>query len=264
MSPTLQKLLIPIAIVIAGLLVAGSIIFVELHQSGTAAASGQTQTKPIPLVSKDDHIQGNPNAKVVIVEYSDPECPFCKQFNTTLEQIMAKYGSTGDVAWVYRHFPIPQLHPKAPKEAEALECVNELGGADKFWQYEKLIYQTTNSNNSLDDGVYNTPEPVPTDANGTPYYTEKKPASATDAGELSAMAVQVGVDKTAFEQCLASGKYAGLVSQEANDAMAAGGNGTPFSVILIGKQQIPIEGAQPLSTIEGLIDQVLNGTSTGQ
>src|SRR5574343_1436136 len=86
----------------------------------------------------------------MFVEYSDTECPFCKQFHSTLRQMMDEYGKDGKVAWVYRHFPIDGLHPKARKEAEATECANELGGPSKFWEYTNMIYERTPGNDGLD------------------------------------------------------------------------------------------------------------------
>lgn len=257
---TLEKLSVPIAIIIAGALIAGAFYY----SSGKTPV--QTGTNPTPLpgasmkpVSASDHIIGNPNADLIVVEYSDLECPFCKSFNTTMNQIMSDYGSSGKVAWVFRQFPIVELHPKAEKEAEATECVNELGGTAKFWQYVNLVYTTTNSNNSLDDGVYNTPKTPPTDSNGNPYYTQKTPRSKTDAGQLSDMAKQVGVDVTAFENCLASGKYASAVQASYNDGVAAGVQGTPMSFIIAKDgTKTPIQGAQPYANLKATIDALLS------
>ena len=256
----MQKLLLPLSVVIAGALIAGTILFVNVGHPASApttTAAAAASAKPIRGVQPDDHIRGNANAQVVIVEYSDPECPFCKQFQTTLQQIMANFGANGKVAWVYRHFPIPQLHPKGPKEAEALECAAAQGGNDMFWKYTDAIYAKTSSNNSLDDGIYNTPATPPTDANGTPYYTQKKPRTATDAGALSDIAVSLGLDKAKFEDCLAKGTYANRVSTDEAEAIANNGQGTPHSVVLVGNQQIPVEGAQPYEVLKGLIDSIL-------
>ena len=100
-------------------------------------------------VSSDDHILGNVNAKIIIVEYSDLECPFCKMFHNTMHQVVEK--NNGDVAWIYRHYPIPQLHPKAFHEAEATECAWEQGGNSVFWKYTDKIFEITPSNNGLDE-----------------------------------------------------------------------------------------------------------------
>src|SRR3989344_7093206 len=125
-----EKLSVPIAIVVAGALIALSLYYSNPKNSAPIVNNGGTVIAGVDMraVSAEDHILGNPNADVIIVEYSDTECPFCKSFHTTLKRVMSEYGNSGKVAWVYRHFPIDQLHSKARKEAEAMECANELGG----------------------------------------------------------------------------------------------------------------------------------------
>lgn len=252
---TLQKLAVPIAIVIAGAMIAVSLFFVN---SRPAAGTQQpTVAQEIRGVQDNDHILGSPNAKIVIVEYSDTECPFCKVFHNTMQQIIQEYGPSGDVAWVYRHFPIPSLHPKAAKQAEALECAAEQGGNEMFWKYTNKVYEITNSNNSLDSGVYNSPETPPNGPDGKPYYTQKTPRSDQDAGQLSDIARDLGIDVARFEECLKSGKYASRINEDTNEVVAAGGGGTPHSIMIVDGEQIPIEGAQPIETLKGLIDSLL-------
>ena len=77
-------------------------------------------------VSARDHLRGAREAPVKLIEFGDTECPLCKRFHPTLKRIVDEY--PGKVAWVFRHFPIVEIHPKAPKEAEATECAAELGG----------------------------------------------------------------------------------------------------------------------------------------
>ncbi|MCI0542492.1 thioredoxin domain-containing protein [bacterium] len=101
-------------------------------------------------VNPGEHILGNPNAEIFIIEYSDLECPFCKRFHETMKQAMEQYGKDGQVAWVYRHFPLDAIHNKARKEAEATECAGELGGNDMFWKYTNKLMEITPSNNQLD------------------------------------------------------------------------------------------------------------------
>jgi len=91
-------------------------------------------------VSADDHILGDINSEIIVVEYSDLDCPFCKVFHPTMHQVVEK--SEGKVAWVYRHYPIPQLHPNAPKKAEETECAWELGGNDAFWKYADKVFES--------------------------------------------------------------------------------------------------------------------------
>ena len=131
-----------------------------------------------------------------------------------MQRVLAEYGDK--VAWVYRHFPIDELHPKARKEAEASECANELGGNDKFWAYIDRLFAITPSNNRL--------EPT----------------------ELPKIAEYVGLDKTPFESCLASGKYAEKISNDLKDAGSAGARGTPYSLVVAenGKKFV-IPGALP-------------------
>lgn len=229
----IEKLSVPIAIIVAGGLIAGALYYSNIKSAKEVAKikvtqpSGETAVN-MRAVSSSDHILGNPNADVVIVEYSDLECPFCKSFHLVLQRVMTEYGKDGKVAWVYRHFPIDQLHSKARKEAEATECANELGGPEKFWAYTNMIFQTTNSNNSLD-----------------PF-------------ELPKIAQAVGLDVKAFNTCLSSGKYATKIEADYQDAIKAGGRGTPNS-ILISKDgtKTTVQGAQPYESLKAIIDALL-------
>lgn len=241
----MQKLAIPISIVIAGALIAGAVYFA---MSGNAAGNQagtlpqETVVEPVRTVQADDHILGNPNAEIVIIEYSDTECPYCKQFHGTLQRIIDEYGSSGDVAWVYRHFPLASLHPKAPKEAEALECAAELGGEETFWSYTNRLYEITPANNGLDIGDYNNPDAV----------------TGTDAGQLTDIAVEVGLEAADFESCVASGRHKERIDRDLEEVFAAGGRGTPHNIILIDGEQIPLEGAQQYEVMSGLIETILS------
>lgn len=228
----------PIAVVIAGALIAGAVIY-SGGKAPTAGTANQPQQpvaqqtgdleKMTPISSRD-HIRGNPDAPVKIVEYSDTECPFCKRFHTTMKEVMDEYGKDGKVAWVYRHFPLDQLHSKARKEAVALECANEQGGNDKFWSYADRLYEVTPANNGL------------------------------DPAELPKIAQYVGLDTTKFNTCLGSTKYDKHVEDEVQNATATGGNGTPWSIV-VGKngKKYPLSGAQPLPAVKQLIDLALQG-----
>ena len=105
-------------------------------------ASGKTANTTtltnFPAVTDADHIRGDNNAKITIVEYSDYDCPFCHRFHATMQQVMDEY--QGQVRWVYRDFPLPQLHPNAPKLAEAAECVASQGGEDAFWSFADAYF----------------------------------------------------------------------------------------------------------------------------
>ena len=226
-SPQPNTLTVPLAIVVAGLLIAGAIFLSKggnetpqterADKNALAANTTQEQTAALTIrpVTGDDHIRGNPNADIVIVEYSDTECPFCKRFHTTMQQIVAEYGKSGKVAWVYRHFPIVNLHPKAPKEAEATECAAELGGSAKFWEYIDRLFELTPANNGL------------------------------DVSELPKIAVDVKLPRSQFESCLQSGKYANRVQSDYQDGVTSGANGTPYNVLIL-KRAPSVLTKQPL------------------
>lgn len=201
-----NRQLVPLAIVIAGALVAGAIYFGGTKAPSPAGnpANGAPNTSPIGVVADvlpSEHILGNPNAKVMIVTYTDFECPFCKSFHATMHQILSTYASD-QVALVYRHFPIVQLHSKAPKEAEASECVTEQGGNSAFWKFADNIFATTGSNDTLD--------PV----------------------QLPTIAQSAGVDVQKFNTCLSSGKYTKSIADAVAAAAKAGAQGTPYSVVI--------------------------------
>ena len=280
----MQKFLIPLSIVIAGACIAGAIYFTQSPQGGFTYSSNYT---PIRTVQDNDHIVGNKDADVIVFEYTDPECPYCKVFHQTMQEIMNTAQEQGDsVAWVYRHFPIPQLHPKAPSEALALECAAAQGGNDMFWQYTNAVYETTNSNNSLDIGVYNTPEEIPTGQDGKPWYTETAPTSKTDAGQLSDIASSLGLDVAQFEQCMVDAAQMDQIQADASEAVAAGAQGTPFNVImakkdlsskaktaiaslpsnagisLLDKKTVAVPGAYPKAVVQQVIDVMLGKTDT--
>lgn len=238
-----QALSVPLAIVIAGGLIAGAVFFglkdntvsaptavVPQAQQAVEQDAGEA-LENMKLVTSDDHIRGNPDAPIKIVEYSDTECPFCKRFHETMKQVMDEYGDTGKVAWVYRHFPLDQLHSKARKEAEALECAGAQGGNDAFWKYADRVYEITPSNDRL------------------------------DPAELPKIAQYIGIDVPKFNECLSSGTYSEHVANDLEDAVATGGRGTPWSIFVAPDgTKFPINGAQPYEAVKQLIENALKSS----
>lgn len=183
-------------------------------------------------VDAQDHVRGSPTAAVKVVEYSDFECPFCKSFHPTLKQVMDEYGKDGQVAWVYRHFPLDSLHSKARKEAQASECAGEIGGNDAFWAFANRLFEITPSNDRLDLSL------------------------------LPKVAEEVGLDPAKFEDCLKGdargGKYADHIEADVQNATAAGGTGTPYTVVIAANgKTFPINGAQPYRVVKQIIDLAL-------
>lgn len=228
-----NNLALPIAIVIAGALIAGAMIYNgdrnTVANAGSESGQKGSLDQMIP-VTAEDHIRGNADAPVKIVEYSDTECPFCKRFHTTMQEVMNEYGSTGKVAWVYRHFPIDQLHSKARKEAVATECAAELGGNDKFWAYLDRLMEITPANNGL------------------------------DPAELPKIAQYVSLNVTKFNECLSSDRYVKKIEEHVQNAVDTGGQGTPWSIV-VGKddKKYPLSGAQPYASVKQLVELALQG-----
>ncbi len=180
-----------------------------------------------PEITTDDHIRGNINAKVALVEYSDLECPFCKRFHPTMQQVIKDYGDS--VKWVYRHFPL-SFHANAQKEAEATECAAKLGGNDAFWRYVDAILERTTSN-------------------GTGFTLDK----------LVPLSKELGLNEIKFKACLDSGEFAQKVKDQIASGSAEGVTGTPGTIIIDAKgdtQLIP--GALPFEQIKPMIESAIS------
>lgn len=195
------------------------------------AAVAQPPTKEVkgtvPKITDRDHIRGDKNAQIAIIEYSDLECPFCKTFHPTMKQVVDSYGNK--VMWVFRHFPL-SFHANAQKEAEASECAWDQGGNDAFWKYVDTIFERTTSN-------------------GTGYSLDN----------LVPLAAEIGLNKDTFKTCLDSGKFAKYVTDEGTGGAAAGVDGTPGNIVLdtkSGKTQM-LPGAVPLAQIKQVVDGML-------
>lgn len=237
-QPKMSNFIVPLSIIAAGGLIAGAIFFGGGSSSNVASVGQQQQVIPQPTVSMDsidpitseDHIKGSPDAPVKIVEYSDYECPFCARFHKTMQQAIDEYGDSGQVAWVYRHFPLDSLHPKNARiVASAAECVVEQKGNDGFWQFTDSFFEVTPSNDRTD--------------------------LATVLPQIySAM----GVNQAEVEACIASGKYDQHIQEDVDNAIVTGGRGTPWSVIVAANgETFSLSGAQPYQSLKQLIDIAL-------
>jgi protein-disulfide isomerase len=134
-------------------------------------------------------VRGPAEAPVTLVEFSDFHCPFCKQVQATLRQILDRY--PGKVKLVYRDFPIDSLHPQARRAAEAARCAQDQG---KFWEYHDLLFAG--------------------------------PARAAPE-ELERYAGQVGLDLAAFERCLSDNVHRAAVQRDLDEGTRLGVTGTP-------------------------------------
>lgn len=212
------------AVLVAGLLIAGAILLKNSKPLVVNDNKNPATFEGSPI-SSNDHILGNINAPIAIVTYSDFECPYCKVFHNTMHRVISD--SNGKVAWIFRHYPIPQLHSKAFREAEAAECAWEQGGNDVFWKYADKIFEITPSNNGLNEV------------------------------ELPKIAEYIGLDVISFNNCLANGKFKNKVQADIDDGEKVGIKGTPASFILQKNKVIEtIPGAQPYETITQKLSEI--------
>ncbi len=226
----LQNLAIPIAIVIAGGLISVA-VYMSAGTSNISIAGNQPSPAgnldAIAPVTRADHIRGNPDAPIKIVEYSDFECPFCKVIHQTMQKVMAEYEKSGEVAWVYRQFPLEQLHPvKAQAVAVASECAAKLGGEEAFWKFADGYFAVTLTNNRTDIEAV-----------------------------IPKIIRDLGLSEAEFQKCFISGEFDDRIAAQVKDAVATGGSGTPWSILVTADgRKFPINGAQPYEAIKQLIE----------
>lgn len=173
-------------------------------------------TKIAP-VSKDDHIRGDANAKITLIEYSDFECPFCGRFRPTLDQVLAEY--KGTVRLVYRQFPLRSIHPQAQKAAEASECAAEQG---KFWEMHDKLF----------------------DLNIAQTFT---------LDNIKKAAADIKLNTSKFNDCLDNGRMAAVVEADYQDGIAGGVSGTPGTFV----NSQYVAGALPYEQVKAVIDSLL-------
>ncbi|MDO8264904.1 MAG: thioredoxin domain-containing protein [Candidatus Parcubacteria bacterium] len=169
----------------------------------------------IPELTEKDHFIGNLNAPVTIVEFSDFQCPYCATFDVILQQIMKDYSD--NVLLAYKHFPLDQIHQNARPAAEASECAAEQG---KFWEFKKGLFE-----NQL--------------RLGSALY-----------GEL---AVNIGINKAQFDNCVAERKYKSKVEADYQEGMKAGVRGTPTNFI----NGTMMQGATSYENLKATLDSIL-------
>lgn len=217
-----RSLTVPIAIAVGGIVIAGAMYF-SMPKLFPAEADRAALIRPI---AASDHILGNPAAPVTIVVYCDFDSAFCRDFDDTLRQIVANEGADGEVAVVYREFPLSELHPNALSHARAAECAAEAGGNDAFWKFEEALFK-------------NQPvEPI----------------------RYGSFASALGIPGDAFAKCYADAAMTvdPRIEADLQNALDIGANGTPFSLILAkGKPVSVMPGAYPYEAVRQLVDQAL-------
>jgi protein-disulfide isomerase len=195
--------------------------------------AGQPAAPPAPesilLGIDDDPVKGDRKARLVLVEFSDYQCPFCARFVTeTFPQIEKDYIKTGKLKYVFRDFPITSAHKDALKAAMAAGCALDQG---KYWEMHDRLFE-----NQAAFTVYN----------------------------LTQHAEALGLNKETFQRCLNNNEYATEVQNDFADGTKAGVNQTPYFFLGVTEANSPkvkvltvISGAKPYAVFKAAIDNAL-------
>jgi protein-disulfide isomerase len=143
----------------------------------------------VPRVTAEDHVRGHAGAAVTVLEYGDYECPYCRGAARDVHLLLYDYPET--VRFVFRNFPIPQIHPQAEQAAEAAEAAASQG---RFWEMHELLLQTS---------------------------------SRLDTDSLVNYAGLLGLDVARFRSDLASHAYAARIEGDVREGIRNGVNATP-------------------------------------
>lgn len=221
----------PVAIIIAAIILAGSHLAYGLIVRGSGSASPTTSFKG-RVIDESDLATWNTKSKVILVEYSDTECPFCAQLHPTLKKIEAEYASK--IGFVYRYFPLTQIHSNAFEEARAVYCVGKTTDPQRRENYINQIFE----------------------------YKLSKQNMVFPKGQKESLAYSLGVDQATFTACMASQESSDAINASIQDGIAAGVQGTPASFILLktrkGYEVVSlVDGARPYEYFKAVIDDAL-------
>lgn len=218
-APTTNPYLVPAAIVLAGLAIAAALYYGGAQGTGPTPSGSSFEPTVLP-VSARDHVRGAENPEVYLIEYSDFRCGYCGRYHDTIQQIMREY--EGKVAWVYRHTP---YQPGGREATVASECIAELAGKESFWTF-------------VDRAM--------------------KDQAALSASWHQDLAAELGVDRNAFDACVASGRYDALIAEHVTNAQELGSQGTPYTVLLTKDgRSLTFAGALPIERVRLLVDRAL-------
>jgi protein-disulfide isomerase len=174
-----------------------------------------------------DQYRGNSDAKVTVIEFSDFQCPFCKQHNDETQPALdEEFVDSGQVMWVYKHFPL-SIHPQAPAAGAAAECAADQG---KFWEMHHALFANP------EEWSVQEPNPV-----------------------FEALAAEVGLDVAAFTACMENGEAAERVTNDMSEG-APFVQGTPTFIVLYNGEGQIIPGALPLDTFQQVLQEAVDKT----
>ncbi len=214
------------SIIAAALILGGSYIYGSGLRAGNSGGLANVENQavkvenknPVDIVIGDAPVLGNADAPVTVVEFSDFQCPFCKRFHDDSGlKLREEYIKTGKVKFVYKQFPLYQIHPYANSAALASECAKEQG---KFWTYHDALFENQENLATLN-------------------FTD--------------LAASLGMNKSQFKSCYDSGKYSDNVKSDTKEGTEIGVTGTPANFI----NGVPLMGAVPYATLKSAIESAL-------
>ena len=175
----------------------------------------------VPEITAADHVLGPGEAPVTVLEYGDYECPFCRGAARDLHRMLDLY--PGSIRFVFRNFPIPQLHPHAEQAAEAAEAA---ASQDRFWEMYDLLL---------------------------------RPSAGLDQDSLLGYARDLGLDLARFGQEVTGAAHAAKIEQDVREGFRNGVNATP-KFFVDGRR---IDGKFPLEGLEDAIRASIRAASPG-
>ncbi len=173
----------------------------------------------VTKVTADDHVLGQADAPVTVLEYGDYECPYCRGAARDVYEMLARYPDA--VRFVFRNFPIIQLHPHAEQAAEAAEAAGVQG---KFWEMYELLLQ---------------------------------PSSHLDLAALLDYGAELGLDLGRFREEVTDRAYAAKIERDIQEGIRDGVNATP-KFYVDGER---IDGKLPLEGVEDAIRAAVRAVS---
>jgi protein-disulfide isomerase len=222
---SLHRMIVPGAILLAGLLLAAAVYEYRapLDLSFLNGGPPPSRLSVFEPPSPKDHVFGNPGAPIKVIEYCDIDAPYCKQFQSVMDSIMATYGESGQVAWVYRQFPITDVDVNALKNAAAAECAAKAGGDAGFFAFV--------------DGV-----------------AAAAPGTRAFDSSTAAKVATAGIPTGTFTDCMATNNPE--ITNLYEKAVTAGATGAPYLILVTaGKTPNAIAGAFSYDTMKAIIEK---------
>ncbi len=213
----MKKYYIVVPIVVT-IIAVSAYLFYPHQNNNSANISSQS------LIENGSPMLGDPNAKITIVEWGDYQCTYCHLFHeNTKDQIIQQYVNTGKVNFVFRDFPLNG--PDSVFAAEAAYCAGDQG---KYWQYHDELYNNWGGER-------------------TGWVNQKS---------LDQFATDTGLDLNQFDKCLIDKKYENKVLENQKFGQEIGIDATPSFIIFDGSKATKVEGAQPFSIFQQVLDSI--------